>query len=132
MQSGWKSRLVRRGVISTIAAVLTIFATVVPAYAEGGFDSYISAWEDGDTSRVWPDRNLDNTNAYIKFVDCTSNPEVGVYRDSDDRRVASEIMWCLNTTDYFYFGDLPSNDYYFKVIDTRGGPLYVDTVNVRY
>jgi hypothetical protein len=125
-----------RGVVIGVVGVLALIwpASTAAAAPSGGFISYIEDARAGFQSRVWNDPNTDNYDANIMFFFCSSNPEVGVYRYTDDQLVAKEIMWCLNTTDYFYFGDLPAREYYFKIINPRSdnGLLEVARVIVRH
>lgn len=104
-----------------------------PAARTGGFLSHITNVAGGFKSRTWSDLDDDNTNAYILFVRCTSNPQVGVFNADTGKKIADEVMPCTNTEDYFYFGDLPAGRYYFQIIDKHSPTAFsVTSVLVRY
>lgn len=108
-------------------------AATEPSARTGGFLSHITNVADGFTSRTWSDLDNDDTAAYILFVRCTSDPQVGVFNADTGKKIADEIMPCTNTEDYFYFGDLPAGRYYFRIIDKHSSTaLSVTTVLVRY
>jgi hypothetical protein len=110
-------------------------STVVtePPARTGGFLSHITSVANGFKSRTWSDLDDDDTDAFVLFVRCSSNPQVGVFNADTGKKVADEIMPCENTEDYFHFGDLPAGRYYFQIID-RHSPtaLSVTSVLVRY
>lgn len=118
-----------------LAASPAAASTVVtePTARTGGFLSHITNVADGFTSRTWSDLDNDDTAAYILFIRCTSDPQVGVFNADTGRKIADEVMPCTNTEDYFYFGDLPAGRYYFRIIDKHSSTaLSVTTVLVRY
>jgi hypothetical protein len=96
-----------------------------------------SSCKAGFKSRIWFDNDLDNVATAIHFVNCTSNPEVALYRVRDfwpDVQVGDrKISWCLNTNGpWLTWGDQPRGSYYFKITDTRSasGYLSVEYVHV--
>lgn len=108
-------------------------ASTEPVTRTGGFLSHITSVADGFKSRTWTDLDDDATDAYILFIRCTSNPQVGVFNADTGKKIADMVMTCKNTEGYFYFGDLPAGRYYFQVM-AKGSPtaLTVASVLVRY
>ena len=116
---------------ATPAAAST--AATEPAARTGGFLSHITSVADGFRSRTWSDLDDDDTDAYILFIRCTRNPQVGVFNADTGKKVADEVMPCDNTEDYFSFGDLPAGRYYFQIMDKHSPTaLTVTSVLVRY
>lgn len=108
-------------------------AATEPAARTGGFLSHITSVADGFKSRTWSDLDDDGTDAYILFIRCTSNPQVGVFNADTGKKIADEVMACTNSEDYFYFGDLPAGRYYFQIMDKHSPTAFsVTTVLVRH
>jgi hypothetical protein len=123
--------------VTAAALVLTASpataSTNPPPARTGGFLSHITNVGDGFKSRTWTDLDDDDTNAYILFVRCSSNPRVGVVNADTGKKIADESMSCTNTEDYFYFGDLPAGRYYFQIMDKNSATAFtVTSVLVRY
>jgi hypothetical protein len=127
--------------LCTTAAALALTASPAaastadtpPATRTGGFLSHITNVVDGFKSRTWSDLDDDDTDAYIMFVRCTSNPQVGVINADTGKKIADEVMSCTNAEDYFSFGDLPAGRYYFQIMDRHSSTaLSVTSVLVRY
>jgi hypothetical protein len=113
-------------------AAASTTATEPPART-GGFLSHATKVTDGFKSRTWSDLDDDDTDAYIMFIRCTSDPQVGVFNAATGKKVIDKIMTCTNTDDVFHFGDLPAGRYYFQIIDKRAATtLTITSVLVRY
>ena len=83
----------------------------------GSINNGFNGW----TSPFWFNYR-DGYDAYIWMAFCSSNPRIEVWRyrgGPNDQFVVGEIQYCLNTADYFYFGDLSEGTYYFKIADKR-------------
>lgn len=127
--------------IALVAGTLVAVAIPQAAFAESNFTTYLSGVTNGRESRTWHDNNSDNTTGYVKFKGCTSNPDVGTYRERTalpDAEVARGIMWCLGPSDgpvaTLINGDTAAGNYHFTIKDTRGstGFLTVNTVKVEW
>lgn len=130
-----------RVLIATMALTAGMGLVYLPsAAAESERESYISGARDGFESRRWVDTNIDGDHTLIHFVNCTSNPEVELWRDVDnapDVRIGSpKIAWCLNTNgNWLDWGRVygPST-YYFKISDLRStrSTLDVEYVHIAW
>lgn len=108
-------------------------ASTEPAARSGGFLSHITSVTDGFKSRTWSDLDDDDTDAYILFIRCTSDPQVGVFNADTGKKVVDAVMKCENTEDYFRFGDLPAGRYYFQIMDRHSPTAFsAASVLVRY
>lgn len=108
-------------------------AATEPAARNGGFLSHMTNVPDGFKSRTWSDLDDDDTDAYILFIRCTSNPQIGVFNADTGKKIADKVMPCNNTEDYFSFGDLPAGRYYFQIMDKHSPTaLSVASLLVRY
>jgi hypothetical protein len=117
----------------TASPAVAATSATEPVTRTGGFLSHITNVADGFKSRTWSDLDDDNTDAYILFIRCTSNPQVGVFNADTGKKVADEVMPCDNTEDFFHFGDLPAGRYYFQIMDKHSPTaISVTTVLVRY
>lgn len=117
----------------TASPAVAATAATEPVTRTGGFLSHITNVADGFKSRTWSDLDDDDTAAYILFIRCTSNPQVGVFNADTGKKVVDEVMSCDKTEDYFSFGDLPAGRYYFQIMDKHSPTaISVTTVLVRY
>ncbi|MDX6350917.1 MAG: hypothetical protein QOF84_5707 [Streptomyces sp.] len=130
------NRKVVRGLV--VGTALLGFSAVTPAFAEGGFTSYIVGWTSGKTSRTWSDGNLDSVSTTVNFSGCSSDGATG-FNDAilklwksvtgADSSQGSRTNYC-NTVSW---GDKAAGSYYFELTDVNsGGVLSVDTVTVKY
>lgn len=119
--------------------------TAGTAYAEGGFDSYMSGVLTGFSSRQWYDGNQDNVSTNITLRGCTHNwhpdapktVELALIRDGffSDTEVGRRTFSCA-VSDQEFWGDQPAGTYWFRVTKIAGlesGPrLSVSSLSVRY
>lgn len=132
-QVGFLLCLTAASLALTASPAVASTAATEPAARTGGFLSHITSVADGFKSRTWSDLDDDDTDAYILFIRCTSNPQVGVFNADTGKKVADEVMSCTNTEDSFNFGDLPAGRYYFQIMDRHSPTGFsVTSVLVRY
>lgn len=134
----------RSKIASIFLAMAVSIGFALPAYAEGGFNSYLQSVKVGFESRTWYDGNTDNVSTSSFDAGCYEN--AGTYVDHTWqllRRVflsPSENRGFRTTTCNMtvYWGVQPSSDYFLKVDDFRWtGPsayprLFVDDHRVRW
>jgi hypothetical protein len=71
---------VRRTIAAAGLGILTILGAALPAAAEDGFNSTMTDWLPGVSSRTWSDRNADRNSTDITLGGCRarSNPTIRV------------------------------------------------------
>lgn len=134
MLNTWKRRggFLSRLVVATIALSTGLAVVSVPsASAESERKTFIRGEKKGYQSERWEDVNLDAKPTVVHFVNCTSNPEVELWRDIDnwpDKRIGDpQVAWCLNTNgNWLSWGDLEAGRYYFKITDLRSSRSTID------
>jgi hypothetical protein len=121
---------------------LAALALVLPttASAEGRFTSYLRGVGEDYESRVWEDRNTDNTNGFVYIGSC---------RDASNGRTLSSVVIDIarvrtgpdaqvkrgRTCDgaSVFFGDVGSGKYYFEIEDIiLAARMDADRVTVEY
>ena len=111
-----------------IVTAISVVGMAVPAFAEGSFTSSLSGVHVGFESRRWVDKNSDNVNTSIYFSSCNRSTNVKVKADVfGPDPVMGEGNPCGSTK---YYGDLPSNDYYFVISSISGSTGSTYTLNV--
>ena len=112
-----------RKLVTILVSTLVMMVMSAPvSHADRGPSGSINNAQNGWVSDFWYNRQ-EGYNAYIWMAFCSSNPRVEVWRyqggPGRDVFIVGEIQYCLNTTDYFYFGNLAEGTYYFKIADKR-------------
>lgn len=129
-----------RLLIATMALTAGMGLVFIPsASAESERVTYINGARVGFNSKPWVDTNLDNKPTLVHFVNCTSNPEVELWKDinllPDVRIGAPKVAWCLNTNgNWLDWGDVGSGTFYFKISDLRStrSTLDVEYVHIAW
>jgi hypothetical protein len=145
-------RTVFRKVAATVSTTLVLLlAGAGAAQAEGSFNSYISGWFTGITSRTWSDNNTDSAATTIRFSGCTwqqepvpgsvSSATVMLVRVRDlapDSDVSAKTLACTASSGSTgNWGDVSKSDYKFRLTKINGSTttnyqLAVKTVAVKY
>ena len=61
-------------VVAGLTVALAITSFVVPANAEGHFETSVNGIRDGFKTRSWSDRNIDGFNTEITAATCLNTP----------------------------------------------------------
>ncbi|MFF4364608.1 hypothetical protein [Streptomyces sp. NPDC001594] len=121
-----------------VGAALLGAASVIPAHAEGVFETYINSWRAGNESRRWTDNNTSSDYTGIYFSGCDADGGGGfnyaglqLWKDipnAPDRGMGFRTNYC-SWVDY---GDPDSKgNYYFELTDVSHGTyLSVNYVKV--
>jgi hypothetical protein len=117
----------RRVLVAAVAGAL--IAGMQPALAEGSWTSYMQGVLVGFDSRTWTDHNSDSVSTHVYLYGCSGwtfnlqlTRETPWYEPDEDR--GHRAYWnCGRTSgETRYWGDQPSGDYHFSVIDCCGDP----------
>jgi hypothetical protein len=118
-----------------IAVVIYALAFAGMASAEGGFDSSMTNWSQGFTSREWTDRNTDSDDTTIRFSGCNKDSTVELVRKSFpfNQGLGTLGFNCRNQAVTRNWGQVGQGDYFYKLQQIiGGGTLTVNNVSVRY
>lgn len=72
--------MIRKYVLGAVALVLAL-SVAGPAFAEGSWVSFYDGARVGKESRRWVDKGLNDNNTVVKFIDCTSDTRLELWRD---------------------------------------------------
>ncbi|MFD4034783.1 hypothetical protein ACFWVP_30845 [Streptomyces sp. NPDC058637] len=138
---GGTMRTSRIAAVAASAAVIGVLG-IAPAFAQGGYTSYITAWKPGKESKQWTDGNTDSVSTSVKFADCSVDNGSFTYAGLQLKKVVGGLPDTVVNRDNNYcdtssFGDKAAGSYYFNYSslngqDTTAAFLSVSTVTVRY
>ena len=130
----------RRAFAVTLLVLAALFAFAQPAYAEGGFTSYMKGVREGFDSRTWTDKNRDTQATQILLASCTRALRLQLTREKPwylpDENRGTRAYWDDPQTRSW--GRQPSGDYHFTVVNYDSGddigwvPASCRSVRVRY
>jgi hypothetical protein len=113
----------RRGAV-VVAVGAIVLGAAAPAFAEGHFQSFMTNWDNGHTSRSWEDLNLDGSDTHATFAaGCTLEFRATIRKENfgPDTNMGDEWIDCGDYTDAVRVGDVSADDYHFDISDMSGG-----------
>ncbi|WP_299541736.1 hypothetical protein [uncultured Streptomyces sp.] len=113
-----------------------------PAFAQGGYTSYIYNWLPGKESSHWTDGNTDSVSTSVQFSGCSVTSGSFSYAGLQLKKEVNNLPDTVVNRDNNYcdtssFGDKAAGKYYFNYSslngqDTVSAAFSVSTVTVRY
>jgi hypothetical protein len=123
------------------SAAASVLALPIVAYAEGGFNSYLSHVADGYTSRRWTDNNLDAAGTTTYVAGCSRDDgatfllKVELRKDQfgpDKSYGTVDYSACVSSGQIYNWGRVGSGTFFDQIHQYSFGTLSATSFNVGY